>query len=189
MSTLQITTKNTCLAESQDLMCTYCEECFCLADEECPVSSNRQHAWLVTRDQAPSLDIIQSHGAKIAKADAVSVSQEAYESVQCGKKFARQGDLYFTKLAVVPSDARPWTLPHGQLVPGNTQGSRHAVDLVRVRLYTLAHPTALDGPVIEAPDGVVISHPEHGDHHYLFPCVIQVTYQRSFADELRRVAD
>src|SRR3990167_10077441 len=121
------------------------------------------------------LEDIQPHGAKIASAGAVGISQEAYDSVVCGKKFARQGDLYFAKLTTVPAGALPWTLPHGQLVPGNTQGSRHTVNLAQARLYTLPHPTALDGPIIDAPGGVVISHPEHGDHHYLFPCIIQVT--------------
>lgn len=136
-----------------------------------------------------TLTEIKQHGAQVASADAVSISLEAYESVQVGKKFARQGDLYFAKLDAVPVGAIPWTLTHGQLVPGNTQGSRHTVDFATVRLYTLPRPTALDGPIIEAPEGVVIHHPEHGDHHYVFPCIIQVTYQRSFADELRRVAD
>ena len=136
-----------------------------------------------------TLQDIHTHGAKVAKNDSVSISQEAYDSVAVGQKFARQGDLYFTKLTDVPVDALPWTLLHGQLVPGNTQGSRHTVDVAKVRLYTLKYPTALDGPIIAAPDGVVIAHPEHGHHHYQFPCVIQVTDQRSFAQDLRRVVD
>jgi hypothetical protein len=132
---------------------------------------------------------IQTHAAQIADAAPVSISQEAYESVRVGQKFARQGDLYFTKLACVPRNAKPWVLPHGQLAPGTTQGSRHTVDLTHCRLWTLAHPTALDGPIIEAPEGITILHPEHGHHIYQFPCVIQVTFQRAYADTLRRVAD
>ena len=131
---------------------------------------------------------IQAHGAAIADARPITVSAEALADVPIGKKFARQGDLYFAKLAKVPHDAQPWTFPHGQLAPGTSQGSRHCVDLTRVRLWVLARPTALDGPIIEAPEGVEIQHPEHG-HHIYPPGIYQVTYQRAYANELRRVQD
>lgn len=143
----------------------------------------------MTMTQTVTVEDIRRHGERIASAEPVTISQEAYDSKQVGAKITRQGDLYFTKLAAVPHNARPWTLPHGQLVPGTTQGSRHTVDLTQVRLWLLAHPTALEGPVIEAPEGVVIAHPEHGDHVYGFPCVLHVTYQRQYAHELRRVLD
>lgn len=48
--------------------------------------------------------------------------------------------------------------------------------------------TLLEGPIIEAPAGCVIAHPEHGDHIYP-PGVFQVTFQRAYATELRRIAD
>ena len=131
---------------------------------------------------------IQVRGKAVADARPITVSAEALADVPMGKKFARQGDLYFAKLATVPKGALPWTQPHGQLAPGTTQGSRHCVDITTVRLWTLPNPTALDGPVIEAPDGVEITHPEHGHHHYP-PGVYQVTFQRAYADELRRVQD
>lgn len=136
-----------------------------------------------------TLEHLRQHGARIASDVPVSVSAEAYADVKVGRKFARQGDVYFAKLAVVPHDAQPWPYEHGQLAPGSTQGSRHTVDLSAVRLWILSHPTALDGPIIEAPHGVIICHPEHGDHYYQFPCVVQVTYQRAYADALRRVID
>lgn len=100
----------------------------------------------------------------------------------------QQGDVYFTRLAVVPSGAQRCLKTDGQLVPGQTQGSRHCVDPVRVRLWTLPHPTALQGPVIEAAEAFTVTHPEHG--HVTFPAgVYATTYQRQYADELRRVTD
>lgn len=132
-------------------------------------------------------DII-AQGRTIAHAAPQTVSAEALEAWPVGTIFSQQGDLYFAKLAAVPRDARPWPFAHGQLAPGTTQGSRHCVDSTRVRLWLLPQPTALEGPIIEAPDGVEITHPEHG--HLLFPPgVYQVTFQRAYADELRRVAD
>ena len=131
---------------------------------------------------------IQARGKTVANAAPITVSAEALADVPAGQKFARQGDLYFAKLAAVPADARSWPHAHGQLAPGTSQGSRHTVSLAQVRLWLLPYPTALDGPIIEAPEGVEIAHPEHG-HHIYPPGVYQVTYQRAYADELRRVQD
>ena len=135
-----------------------------------------------------TIETIRTHGTRVACPDLQTVSAEALADVPVGRKFARQGDLYFTKLAAVPQGVHPWLLPHGQLAPGSSQGSRHCVDLTTVRLWLLPQPTALDGPVIEAPAGVRITHPEHG-HHQFPPGVYQVTFQRAYAEELRRVID
>lgn len=135
-----------------------------------------------------TIQTIQAHGKAVANAHPITVSAEALADVPMGKKFARQGDLYFAKIAQVPNEALPWPHIHGQLAPGHTQGSRHCVNLQQVRLWLLPKPTALDGPIIEAPEGVTITHPEHGDHIYPRG-ICQVTFQRAYADELRRVTD
>src|SRR5262245_31926468 len=116
--------------------------------------------------QSMTIDDIQNQGLKTAKSDAVTVSAEALAGVKAEKIFAQQGDLYFAKLTCLPKARHPWPWMHGQLAPGTTQGSRHVVDLAQVRLWVLATPTPLDGPIIEAPHGCVITHPEHGDHIY-----------------------
>ena len=134
------------------------------------------------------LEQMQEHGKKVASNTVCTVSAEALTDIPYGKKFARQGDLYFAKLAQIPLGSRPWPFPHGQLAPGNTQGSRHCVDITHVHLWLLPDPTALDGPIIDAPNGVEITHPEHGNHVYP-PGIYQVTFQRAYADELRRVID
>lgn len=131
---------------------------------------------------------IQNTGQRTAREDAVTVSAEALADVPINTIFAQQGDLYFWKLDALPADVRPWPFAHGQLSPGHTQGSRHTVDLAQVCLWLLPTPTPLDGPIIEAPHGVVIDHPEHGAH--IYPAgIYRVTYQRHYGETLRSVAD
>lgn len=101
---------------------------------------------------------------------------------------AQQGDVYFTRLAVVPKGAQRLVKADGQLVPGHTQGSRHCVDPSHVRLWALPQASTLQGPIIEAPEPFTVRHPEHG--HLTFPAgIYSVTYQRHYAEELRRVTD
>ena len=135
-----------------------------------------------------TLHTMQAHGLQVASRAPLTVSPEALAGVPYGKKFARQGDLYFARMEAYPPDRRLWPFTHGQLAPGTTQGSRHTVDLTRVTLWLLADPGPLDGPIIEAPSGVEICHPEHA-HHIYPPGLYRVTYQRAYAQELRRVLD
>lgn len=101
----------------------------------------------------------------------------------------RQGDVYLTRLGEVPHGCRKIDQPEAQLAPGTTQGSRHVLDsLDGVTLYELDNATPLDGPVLETTCERTVTHPEHGDL-VLPPGVYGVTYQRAYADELRRVAD
>lgn len=101
--------------------------------------------------------------------------------------FARQGDLYITKLESIPAGAK--SIPFAaQLAPGTSRGSRHCLDNSNVRMYSVANAGPLDGPVIDVKQEVTVTHPEHGD--FRLPCgVYKITYQRAFADELRRVRD
>ena len=101
----------------------------------------------------------------------------------------RQGDVYITLLESVPRGAKAIQKPLLQLAPGTTQGSRHCLDsLDGVTLYEIAEATVLDGPVLEATEEKTVTHPEHGDW-ILPPGCYSITYQRAYADELRRVAD
>jgi hypothetical protein len=79
--------------------------------------------------------------------------------------------------------------PSLQLAPGTSQGSRHCLEsLEGITVFRLADQTPLDGPILEAPSGLRVNHPEHGDVT-LRPGVYAVVYQRAFAEELRRVED
>ena len=105
--------------------------------------------------------------------------------------YVRQGDVYFWALSGVPDGCERIVKPAWQLAPGTTQGSRHIVaeaDRASVTMYRLANPNPLQGPVLDAPGGVTIEHPEHG-HVRLGAGVYLCTYQREHADELRRVQD
>lgn len=100
-----------------------------------------------------------------------------------------QGDIGLLRLASVPNGATKAKAPSNQLAPGSTQGSRHCIAaLSGVTIYQIPNATVLDGPIIDAPKGCRIDHPEHGD--VILPAgVYGVVYQRAFAEELRRVAD
>jgi hypothetical protein len=100
-----------------------------------------------------------------------------------------QGDVGIVSLGKIPAGATVEPKPQLQLAPGTTQGSRHCLaSLDGVTLYRLKDATPLDGPVIDAPQGCRVNHPEHGD--VILPAgVYGIVYQRAFAEELRRVQD
>lgn len=101
----------------------------------------------------------------------------------------RHGDLYFTKMAAVPAGAKLIEKPDPQLAPGTTQGSRHILDSLHgVKVYAVANPTPLDGPVLDVATERTVGHPEHKPI-VLEPGVYACTHQRAYAQELRRVAD
>lgn len=105
---------------------------------------------------------------------------------------ADQGDVYiyrFDSLDDFPElEATPPVL---QLAPGTTRGSRHCLDAASVQqaqFYRIKDANALQGPVWVNPVETLLTHPEHGDQ-ILPPGTYLVTYQRKYAEELRRVQD
>lgn len=102
--------------------------------------------------------------------------------------FVRQGDLYIWLKSEVPKKAKKVEAKN-QLVPGQTKGSRHCLDsLDGVTVYELADGNELQGPIIKLICERLITHPEHGNWR-LGAGVYEITYQRAFAEELRRVRD
>lgn len=95
-----------------------------------------------------------------------------------------QGDVY-----VHPVDKDH---PHGpetdngQVAAGSTKGSRHVVEGDNVKMYTgTTMPSYMRrrmvgrwpiGPLIEAPDGFMLTHPSHARHQYP-PGIYQITLQ------------
>ena len=106
---------------------------------------------------------------------------------------AHQGDVY---LHVVPQDwARGKQRGSTQVAVGTTIGSRHVAEGEGVEVFdgkklppSFVRPQwcadmsdaqvaeIFLGPVVVAPDGFTLTHPEHA-HHKLPACVVQVTYQ------------
>jgi hypothetical protein len=114
--------------------------------------------------------------------------EQVFDQIEIGEE-VRQGDVYVTRLAAVPPRATLVKKPQVQLAPGTTQGSRHCLrSLDGVKVYDVEAAGPLDGPVLECERGIAIDHPEHGNV-VLAAGVYAVTYQRAFAEELRRVQD
>lgn len=106
-------------------------------------------------------------------------------------KYAAQGDVNFIFLPKVPKGAVK-AEPISQLAPGNTRGSRHCIrltDMKHVQFFKLRHPNPLQGLILVFNKETTIEHPEHGDHVYPAGTIVAVTYQRRYADELRRIED
>lgn len=109
----------------------------------------------------------------------------------------QQGDCYLTR---VP-DAHPRGKSCGsrQVALGNSIGSRHVAEGEDVEVFEgtklpegVAPPadvpeSAILGPVVVAPKGFVLTHPEHA-HHELPAGVYQTTYQADL-DTMRAVQD
>lgn len=115
-------------------------------------------------------------------------AEQAFGFVDPGDEI-RQGDLYITALSKLPAHVTKIDKPQAQLAPGNTQGSRHTIrDMKGVTLYRVKDAGPLDGPIIVADEEIAIDHPEHANMVLPAGCYA-VTYQRAFAEELRRVQD
>lgn len=131
-----------------------------------------------------SFHSVQSSAESIKSDD----TQRFPEAASAGDTF-RQGDIYIEKIAAVPASAERVRKPDAQLAPGTTKGSRHVLDsLDGVTMYRVANPSPLDGPIIDVATEREVTHPEHGN--VILPAgVYAITYQRAWADEIRRVAD
>lgn len=128
---------------------------------------------------------IQEH-AQSVKSDRTWV----IENPEFGRPFP-QGDLNFWFLRKLPEDAIE-TSPVSQLAPGNTRGSRHCIadsDMGNVRFFKLPNPNPLQGMLLKFSAPTRIEHPEHGDHIYPAGSIVAVTYQRRYADEIKRIED
>lgn len=102
--------------------------------------------------------------------------------------YVRQGDVYIWLRSKLPNGAKP-VKAVSQLAPGETKGSRHCLDsLDGVDMFATSDADALQGPFIRLACERVVEHPEHGN--WRLPAgLYEITYQRAFAEELRRVRD
>mgnify|MGYP001589906585 CR=1 FL=1 len=135
-------------------------------------------------------DIVR-RGCEHAKNDAVSIGRHAWNSLPDGVIAAQQGDIYIWKLGSLPQDVVE-VEPYHQLAPGQTLGSRHClISLEGVRMYQKRQPGPLDGPYLWLEDGpATITHPVHGDIVDIPQgAILHITYQRLYADTVRRVMD
>lgn len=135
-----------------------------------------------------AIDRIQEHVSKIHPGLPFTISAAA----QPGHGVA-QGDLHLILIDKVPKGYKPVFNPSPQLVPGNTEGSRHCLDsLDGVTLYrkddweTVAEETFY-GPVLVFTQERTVLHPKHGDVTIPAGTTILCTYQPEF-DAMQRKA-
>ena len=115
-------------------------------------------------------------------------TQRFPEAASPGDVF-RQGDVYIQLLDAMPKDSVKDDKPIQQLAPGTTQGSRHILDsLSGVTMFKMKNPSPLQGPVLKTTKERTITHPQHGDC-VIGPGIYNITYQRAYAEELRRQQD
>jgi len=100
----------------------------------------------------------------------------------------RQGDVYIWKRDKLPMNVTK-TKCVLQLAPGTTKGSRHCLDSSDgATMFVVDDADALQGPWLKLDCERTVTHPEHGDVVLPAGCY-EITYQRAYADELRRVQD
>jgi hypothetical protein len=107
-------------------------------------------------------------------------------------RFSAQGDINIWKVESLEDlGTVTETAPVYQLAPGNTRGSRHCLDeasVANAKFYVRSNANALQGPIWVNEEQTLVTHPEHGDQ-LLDPGIYFVTYQRQYADDLKRMAD
>lgn len=118
----------------------------------------------------------------------ISDKPQRFSEAACDGDIFRQGDVYVWKRDKMPKGAKPVKCEL-QLAPGTTKGSRHCLDSSDgVSMFAVPEADALQGPWVRLECERVITHPEHGD--VICPAgVYEITYQRAYAEELRRVQD
>lgn len=144
-----------------------------------------------------AFDAVSSH-------EAIRRDADEFVDLQPGDAYP-QGDVIVARFDVAPKCKGPYR--GRQLVPGDTQGSRHVAEGV-VELYapdeddalailnrlfprTLDHSVFFFGPVVVSQEGWTMTHDEHGNRQ--FPAgVDQILYQRSLSavdKKIRRALD
>jgi hypothetical protein len=107
----------------------------------------------------------------------------------------RQGDVRVIRLPddfIERNAANLELLPQvpAQVAPGNTLGSRHTWQHTSgLTAYKLSNATVLDSPVYKVEQDNALEHPEHGDCQQIPAGVYSFPGQRTYAMELKRVAD
>ena len=104
----------------------------------------------------------------------------------CPSDAIRQGDLYLIVVDKVPEGYKKARKPSCQLVPGNTQGSKHCLDsLAGVEMYLPQEwsEESLDGPCFILSKERMVLHPTHGTVTIASGHIVLCRYQREWDKE------
>lgn len=135
------------------------------------------------------IDRIQNHAKKIALGEHEQIkpgASVAFTNACTNEDCIRQGDLYLIVVDSVPSEyiqVKKLTEQDKQLVPGNTQGSKHCLDsLDGVKLYRPKewNEESLLGPCFISTEDRTVLHPVHGDCFVPAGLMIQCGYQKEW---------
>ena len=105
-----------------------------------------------------------------------------------------QGDFWIVVAEKVPETGfkmKP-ELKHHQLVPGETVGSKHCLNVVDTEKAEVYYPEVFDEDSLTGPylvvksAGVVVEHPKHGNVHLWKDTVYRCVYQREYDKEKKR---
>lgn len=103
-----------------------------------------------------------------------------------------QGDFWIVVAEKVPETGFALNNKTVQLVPGNTEGSKHCLNKVGEEAVDVYVPEIWDDDSLTGPylvvksDGVVVEHPKHGDVHLWKDTVYRCVYQREYDKEQKR---
>ena len=115
----------------------------------------------------------------------ISDREQMFPEAAVDGDYFRQGDLYIWKRDKMPKDLSE--SKERQLAPGSTKGARHIAE-GDVAIFTTKGGDALQGPWLKVESKCTVTHPEHGN--VVLPNGnYEITYQRAFAEELKRVLD
>lgn len=130
------------------------------------------------------IDEIQAHLEKVQPGMPVVLTNAATVG-----DAVRQGDLYLIVVNSVPENYKRDLKTSNQLVPGQTQGSRHCLDSldgVEIFLPVNWNEDSLDGPCLVLHKERTVLHPTHGAVTIAPGHTIQCVYQREYDKELAR---
>ena len=141
------------------------------------------------------IDEIQNHAKSIAAGEIEKVKpgmKAAFTTACVPGDAIRQGDLYLTIVDKIPQgyvEIKKPTAADKQLVPGNTEGSKHCLDsLSGVKIYRPAKwdEESLDGPCLVLTKERSVLHGTHGPVVMPAGFMVHCTYQREWDKELAK---
>lgn len=142
-----------------------------------------------------TIELIERHAKSIARGDETvkpGMPWSFTEAAEVGDG-CWQGDLGIEIVAKVPKDyaeVKHITAADLQLVPGNTQGSRHCLlSSDGIRLFRPAdwgNEESLAGPCLVCEKEATITHPTHGEVKIPSGFTVKLRYQRVWEAEQRK---
>lgn len=130
---------------------------------------------------------ITTHDRKVDLARPVKISENM---LSVGQMYP-QGDVGLQRLAAVPDGAVLVEKPSAQVAEGTTKGARHIWDSMEgITVYRMPDSdNPLKGDIYCLAKERTLTHPEHADQTYFAGFVGWATFQRTYAEELRRRLD